>query len=57
MSWPQWEIDYIELGDRVRRAQEDEDLGFGPLFDESARQYFESCAGHVRRSGKRKGFF
>lgn len=23
----------IELGHRVSRAQEDEDLGFGPLFD------------------------
>ena len=48
--WPQWEIDEIELGPRVVRWMEDEALGFGALFDESARLYFEGARPkHLRK--------
>lgn len=51
-GWPSDEmtLDIIELGERVALALEDEGLGYGPLFDEQARLYFESCRPeHLRK--------
>lgn len=37
-----WHELHHELGERVSRAQEDEDLGYGALFDLSYQNYMET---------------